>query len=76
MSVLVPPMSYVIIFGTFRRRAMSTEAVTPPAGPDKSALTGSCAISLALQAPPLDPIILRGALILFAVSLNSKSSRY
>ena len=53
-SQLVPPMSKVMRSEKPAERPSSTEAATPPAGPDSTVVTGSLCTCPKVAVPPLD----------------------
>ena len=53
-SLLVPPMSSETKSRTPERSAANLAPITPPAGPERNSVTGSCAASAAETIPPLE----------------------
>ena len=58
-SVLVPPVSSVMTFGSCRSPATATAAMTPAAGPEFSICAGRSAAGPAGRRPPFDCMITR-----------------
>ena len=76
MSVLVPPMSKPITFGRSSARASSTQATTPPTGPESASVTGRARAARGVSAPPFDCMTNSDACSAASWRLLSSPTRY
>ncbi len=75
MSLLVPPMSKVMMRGVPVAAASRLAAMTPEAGPDSSVSTGRVRAVARLSEPPLEAVMNTGAVTPPAASRFASRSK-
>ena len=74
-SVLVPPMSNVMMSSTPALAATRTAPVTPPTGPDRNVPAQRSAAAARVMAPPFEPMMLTGAVMARSCSAFCSAAR-